>query len=634
MRYIFSLKLFFVFLYIPAQSQFQAILLDEHMTKNANAVVRLDEMKINIAAVDKMTYVVNQVVTVLNKEGNHFAAKALSYDKETVIKSLDLYVYDKLGKEIEHIKKRDFQDISAVDGNTLYSDNRALVKKYVPVAYPYTISFSYAIETSDTAFLPPWYFLSDYRTSVEKSLYSISFANETLRPQIKEYNLEGIKFTKQEGTTDIVYQAESIFPIKYESLAPAPAKIFPRLRVKLNNFNLKGEQAHAENWKELGIWINNALLKDRADLEPATVTMAKQLVAGVTDDLEKAKIIYKYVQDNTRYISVQMGIGGWQPIAAVDVDRVKYGDCKGLSNYTHALLNAVGVSSYYTVIHAGSRKTDLTPDFASLQGNHAILAIPYKGTYYWIDCTSQVHPFGFVGDFTDDRLALVVTPDGGEIVNTVAYINEDNFQLTNGSYSLSTAGDIMGEVTLRTTGVQYDDRFTLEQRSNDEVLKHYKEYWGNINNLKLDKYHFENDRNQVVFKENVHVSASGHASINGDRMLFTANIFNNNGYVPDRYRDRWHPFEIARGFLDEDDITIELPDGYAIEALPSGKKVENEFGSYEISFENVAGSSQVRYKRRLFIKMGTYTKEKYANYYSFSKEIANSDDAQIVLIKK
>ena len=238
MRYIFSLKLFFVFLYIPAQSQFQAILLDENMTKNANAVVRLDEMKINIAAVDKMTYMVNQVITVLNKEGNHFAAKALSYDKETVIKSLDLYVYDKLGKEIEHIKKRDFQDISAVDGNTLYSDNRALVKKYVPVAYPYTISFSYAIETSDTAFLPPWYFLSDYRTSVEKSLYSISFANETLRPQIKEYNLEGIKFTKQEGRTDIVYQAESILPIKYESLAPAPAKIFPRLRVKLNNFNL------------------------------------------------------------------------------------------------------------------------------------------------------------------------------------------------------------------------------------------------------------------------------------------------------------------------------------------------------------------------------------------------------------
>ncbi len=633
MRYFLLLKLFLITHFISAQSQYQALLLDENMTKNANAAVRLDEMKINITAVDKMAYTVNHVVTVLNKDGDHFATKAVSYDKETVIKSLDLYVYDKMGKELEHFKKRDFQDISAVDGSTLYSDNRALYKKYTAVGYPYTIAFSYSIETSDTAFFPPWYFLSDYKTSVEKSHYSITFATEALRPFIKEYNLEGIKSTKKEGAADIVYEATNILPMKYESLAPSTSKIFPWLRVKLNNFNLKGEQAHAENWKELGAWINNALLKDRANLEPATITMAQRLVAGVTDDLEKAKIIYKYVQDNTRYISVQMGIGGWQPIAAVDVDRVKYGDCKGLSNYTHALLNAVGVKSYYTVIYAGARKTDMTDDFASLQGNHAILAIPYNDTYHWIDCTSQVHPFGFVGDFTDDRLALVVTPEGGEIVNTIAYINEDNFQAINGQYDLSQTGDITGQVSVKTTGVQYDDHFKLEQISGDDVLKHYKDYWGNINNLKIGKYRFENDKDKVVFNENVSLSASAYASISGDRMLFTANIFNNNGYVPDRYRDRSHPFEIPRGYLDQDEITIELPNGYAVEALPAVKKVENEFGSYQLSFEHVAGSHQVRYTRMLLIKRGSYTKDKYADYYNFRKEISNSDDAQIVLIK-
>jgi len=77
---------------------------------------------------------------------------------------------------------------------------------------------------------------------------------------------------------------------------------------------------------------------------------------------------------------------------------VKYGDCKGLSNYTHAILKTVDVASYYTVIQAGSQKVDFDSDFAAMQGNHAILAIPYKNQYYWIDCTSQTHPFGFVGD--------------------------------------------------------------------------------------------------------------------------------------------------------------------------------------------------------------------------------------------
>ena len=122
------------------------------------------------------------------------------------------------------------------------------------------------------------------------------------------------------------------------------------------------------------------------------------MVTGIEDKLEKAKIIYKYVQENTRYISVQIGIGGFRPINAIDVDRVKYGDCKGLSNYTMALLKAVNVPSYYTVVEAGNRKVDFEDDFADLrQGNHAILAIPYKGSYYWIDCTSQIHPFRIFG---------------------------------------------------------------------------------------------------------------------------------------------------------------------------------------------------------------------------------------------
>ena len=81
--------------------------------------------------------------------------------------------------------------------------------------------------------------------------------------------------------------------------------------------------------------------------------------------LEKAKIVYRYVQDNTRYISVQVGIGGIQPIAAIEVDELKYGDCKGLTNYTQALLDIAGVESFYTIVQAGKEIVDFDSDFAS-----------------------------------------------------------------------------------------------------------------------------------------------------------------------------------------------------------------------------------------------------------------------------
>lgn len=80
---------------------------------------------------------------------------------------------------------------------------------------------------------------------------------------------------------------------------------------------------------------------------------------------------------------------------AKDVDRLGYGDCKALTNYTRALPQVVGVPSYYTIIYGDRQRRDLHQDFVSMQGNHAILAVPVKDQIYWLECTSQVHPFGF-----------------------------------------------------------------------------------------------------------------------------------------------------------------------------------------------------------------------------------------------
>ena len=573
-----------LFLY-PQTGNYQVDIIPEELKKNANAVVRLDEMKINLSSTNKMSYVVKQIVTVLNKEGNSFAINRIAYDNEVKIKTLDVYIYNSTGKELDHIKKKDFQDVSATDGFSLYTDDRYLIHKYIPTSYPYTISLSYEIETSDTGFFPPWYFLSGYEVSVEKSYYSISYANPELKPEIKEFNLEGITVSKKEEEGLLAFESANISAIQSENLGPSFRNLVPRLKVRLKKFSLKGVGAQVNDWKDMGLWMNNSLLKDRAELNPNTVRMAEELVSGVTDDLEKAKIIYKYVQENTRYISVQIGIGGWKPISAIDVDRVKYGDCKGLSNYTYALLKAVGVKAYYTVVYAGNEKVDFDEDFAALQGNHAILAIPHEDTYYWIDCTSQVHPFGFVGDFTDDRKALVVKPEGGEIVKTVAYINEENYQFTKAAYTLDSQGSISGNTSILTKGIQYDNHFKLERNTEDDVLSYYKAYWDNINNLKIDAYSFENDRKNIVFTEKVELKAANYASISGDRILFKVNTFNNSNYVPTRYRNRQLPFNIRRGFLDEDEFKVQLPDGYEVEAIPSEKSIDTDFGNYKISFE-------------------------------------------------
>ncbi|WP_127021624.1 DUF3857 domain-containing protein [Flagellimonas beolgyonensis] len=603
----------------------------KEMLENADAVGRLDRMDIHIESIDKMTYSVKQVVTVLNKSGSEYAATRVMYDDERKIKKIEATFFDAFGNELEVAKRRDFKDVAAVDGFSLYLDNRVLYYKYVPTQYPYTVEFTYEIETSDTGFFPPWYFLSGYGISVQQSEYSIVYPSIEFKPIVKEKNLENVQVEKTDIAGSLQYSATNIPAMEAESLSPSFSLLAPSLSIRLPKFHYKGYQAVVNDWHEMGIWIQEELLAGRDVLEENTVKEIQQLVKGIDNDLEKAKIIYNYVQDNTRYISVQIGIGGIQPISAIEVDKVKYGDCKGLTNYTKALLKAVGVESFYAVVESGSAKIDFEEDFADLvQGDHVILAIPYQGQYYWVDCTSQILPFGFIGDFTDGRKVLVVKPDGGEIMTTTSYLNQQNKQSIKARYRVLENLSMKGEVTLKTTGIQYDGRFSLEKGSREDNTEYYKNFWDNINGLDILDFKFDNDKENVVFTENVKLSALNYLSKNGNDYLLTLNAFNNGLYVPPRYRDRKMPFVVQRGFLDEDETIIEIPDNFHFTALPEKMVQETIFGAYKTEVIKKS-EKQLLFKRSLQLNAGEYPKESYQDFRAFMRAIAKNDNQKIIL---
>ena len=357
---------------VNAQDDLKSYLtLPQELTKNANAVVRLDETIVRVKSINDMEISEKRIVTVLNENGVNKIGAVAFYDNTTRVKDVEVRIYNKSGKQIKKIRQKDFQDVSAVDGGTMYSDSRVKYLDYTPIEYPFTAEFTCTTLMKTTANLPRFAPIR-YYTGVQKSRYKITYPL-SLSLYMKELNLEEFNVIKDEKEGSLQYIIENVPGIKPESYSPSDAKIEPQVFLALSKFNYEGVTAEVKDWQETGKWIHQNLLQGRATVDAATKATIENLIADATTDREKAKRIYEFMQNKTRYISVQVGIGGYQPIPADEVDRVGYGDCKGLSNYMMALLKIAGIESYYTVVQAGDEIVNFHEDFASLgQGNHVI----------------------------------------------------------------------------------------------------------------------------------------------------------------------------------------------------------------------------------------------------------------------
>lgn len=603
----------------------------DSLKENANAVVRLNEIDILISSQRSMYTKTKRVVTVLNIKGlTHIDARE-DYDKKTTIKKIGATIYDKSGVEIKKIRQKDFRDQATIDGVTIFSDSRFMYLNYTPIEYPFTVVYESEVETSNTAFIASWYPISDFFESTEKSILNVNFASD-LGFKKKESNFSGFSINKELDTdTQLKYVATNLPAQKAEDYSPMFSQVYPQLMMGLEHFNIEGVDGSATNWKEFGQWYADKILAGTDVLPEETKVKIRNLVGDEKSAIEKAKIIYKYVQGKTRYVSIQVGIGGWKPMYAADVDRLGYGDCKALSNYTRALLQAVDVPSYNTLLYGDDSKWNIDADFVSMQGNHMILCVPDQGKNVFLECTSQVTPFGYQAHFTDDRDVLVIKPEGGEIVHTKVYDDLINFQNSKGSYKLDDKGDFTGTINIDSRGSQYE-KSSLERMQPEEKEAYLKKYWSNINNLKLNAVKFNNDKEAVSFTIDAELSALNYGNLSNNKLMFAVNAFNQYRWNVSRVRNRKKPFEISRGFTDVDLIDVQLPTGFVIEFLPAAMSLKTKYGEYKAEFVKKS-ENQIQYKRDFMIKEGKYTKDEYETYRLFMEQVSRNDNAKMILTK-
>lgn len=626
-----NIALFGNFKNTPIKNDYSALSIPDQLLKNANAVVRIDESVFELESPKDAVYTRKYAITILNKNADKHAHFQEFYDKMRKISSIKGAIYDKHGDQVKKFKKKDIIDISAVSGGSLYEDSRLKGVKVVHNTYPFTVEFEYQIKYSGLLIYPPWVPVIDYKVSVQQSSYK-ALIPSSMDFRYKAANLSSEPFiTNDNGKKAYEWSMIDYPAFKSEPYSPRGNHIFPLVYLSPNNFVYDGYKGNMETWKSYGKWVYD-LADGREELNAETVAVVKELVANAKNDEEKVKIIYEYLQSKTRYISIQLGIGGLQPFEAKTVDKTGYGDCKALSNYTRAMLKAAGIKSYHATIGAGRGHTSIEPDFP-FKGytNHMILCVPLDRDTIWLECTSQNQPFGFLGTFTDDRNALLITEDGGKIVRTTHYHQSINTQIRNASVKIDSNGDAQANVETKYRGLQYENvayQFLRNEKEQKERL--YESL--DVANMEIEKFNYTQMKDRIPeATELLDLKIKNYASVSGTRLFIPLNILNKWKKAPRKVRDRKTEVVLGMEYIDVDEVTYEIPDNYKIEHLPEAVDLDSDFGSYNVTV--VQDDKKVTYKRTIKMNKATYAPERYKDFLKFYKKIVRADKMKLVLVE-
>lgn len=616
---------------VSADSKYEISKIRPELFKNADAVVRIDDINFEVKSVGRAIEKTHLAITILNRNADHLAVFSSTYDKLSSVSQLKAIVYNSRGEKVKEFNKGDFEDKSLISDYSIYEDNRIKSIKIYETNYPYTVEFFSVKEFDGLLYYPSWSSLLWFNVSVESSTYSVSIPeNQSLR--FKESPVTRVTQASLNGKKIYSWQAANIQAFKSEPLSLGISKLVPWAWVAPDEFEYDNTSGNLNTWTSLGQWVNQ-LNKDGDILSPATIDKVRKLTGGITDRKKIIEVLYNYLQSNTRYVSVQLGVGGFRPITAENVSQVNYGDCKALSNYMKALLKQAGILSHLVVLRSEeSIDGSLNESFSSLgQANHMLLCVPSAQDTVWLECTSQRMPVGFLGASNSNRKVLLITQEGGKIARTPYYSAANNRQNRIAEVTINAAGKSSAKITTEYEYEQFENvqaQLFREPKDQKEFLYEFLD----IANTDIISFSYKQPaKNQPKLIEEINLNIQDLTANGGDKLFLTLNLMNKRSFVPENTENRVTDFGLQMNYSDTDLISYVIPEGYKVEFIPKDLQLKSEFGEYSVR-TSVSGN-KITYTRSQKMYSKRYPPERFKELVDFYKAIYKTDKQKAILSK-
>ena len=614
-----------------AAQEYPVAAIPENLKKGANAIIRFEENNFSQSDLNNATEKITRVITVFNDKGRELASFLVSQGTFFELRSFSGEIYLESGKVFKKIGKNDLT-------TTAYSSDLAnddFYSYYTPTApsYPFTVKYSYEVRWKNgLAYYPSFAPVPGFDCAVEKSILKIQVPM-SMSVRFKANNNLATPPVRELIAKDSVYTftCTNFNAISYEPVSPSFSMLTPVTLAAPVNFSFDKVSGNMRSWQSVGEFLTK-LQEQRTTLPPETVTKLKEMTASAKDDREKIAILYDYLQKKTRYVSIQLGIGGWQPMSAEQVDKTSFGDCKALVNYMKAMLAAIDIESDYAIIHTDKKR--VFPDFSTpTQANHVVLFVPLKSDSLWLECTSRDLPFNYIHSNMAGHDVLLVKGERSALYRVRDTPDSSHTETNIISMTLQPDANITSSVKNIYTNHKIENvlRFVLYKPENEKINDLATSLSVNkaqIANIKTDYFRLEHPRVTISYD----MKAEKYASVTGNRMFVPLNPFRNQWSRNFTSSSRKLPIHIQVAINQVDSIRIDLPDGYSIESGPQSSSVSSKFGSFS-SYIKASGNSLLLVQK-LTIPKGEYPPESYQEIRDFFQKVDSMLSGRVVLKKE
>jgi Domain of Unknown Function with PDB structure (DUF3857)/Transglutaminase-like superfamily len=609
-----------------------------------DAVVLYSEEILTVQPSGKMHETDRIAFKILRPGGRSLGRHEFPFDPEQRITNLHGWCIPAQGKDYE-VKDKDLTEHGYFERELMLLTDVRTREMVIPAADPGNI-IGYEVEYDRRPYIlqDDWYFQD--RFPVADTRYTLQL------PAGWEYKAVWVNHPEaastSPGNNQFQWELKDIPEVRHEEDMPPWKGVAGLMIISLLP---PGSGMHGfTSWSEMGAWYTG-LIQGRRDASPEIKQKVAEVTANMKTPLAKMRVLAELVQRDIRYVGIELGIGGWQPHAAKDIFAHRYGDCKDKATLLSTMLKEVGIDSYYVVIH--TRRGGVGPSTPAHLGsfNHAILAIhipdgvgdaslvstyshPKLGRLLFFDPTDEMTPFGVLPGPLQANYGLLVTPDGGELiqlpqlrpgysgVTRTAKLVLDPQGNLRGQFHEERVGDAASHQRYELRGVTRDaDRIKPVETLMAQSLSNFQIGKAVIFNLTDTSQPFEYEWN---------FATGDYAKNAGGLLLVRPRVLGvKSQAILETKEPRKYSIEFQGPSRDIDNFEIVIPAGYEVDDLPPPADADYSFGSYHSKVE--AKNGRLLYTRAFEIKELSVPVSKADDLKKFYRIIATDERNTAVL---